>query len=211
MPPRDRTKRRVTPHQERAQASVEAILTAAEAVLAEEGAARATTNRIAARAGVNVALVYRYFAGKEAILGAIIERVAVRMHAAVHDVLVQQAGAPLPVAVRALLTVLIDTPGVPALHRELVENVDASRRRAFVQTLSAELMTLAAAFFAERESELRPLADREATYFGLQHAVEAATHAAAFYRPKDLSMDRVLDALTELVLRTLVRVNDGVG
>src|SRR5262245_64528603 len=110
MPPRDRTRRRVIPRQQRAQASAEAILSAAELLLREQGFARMTTNRIAARAGVNVALVYRYFAGKEAIVGALIERFSRQTHDQFAKVLVQHARSPLPVAFRALLTSLIETP-----------------------------------------------------------------------------------------------------
>jgi len=203
MPIRDRTKRRVAPKQARAHASIDAILEAAEILLREEGFAGATTNRIAERAGVNVALLYRYYAGKEAIVGALIERAAEATQATVRQVLADNALAPLPVAIRALLGALVATPGDPALHRELVEHVDATKRRQLVHELRAQLAAEFSRFMAGRRAELRPLADREATMFVLQHAIEAATHAAAFYRPDSLSLERVLDALAELVLRTL--------
>jgi AcrR family transcriptional regulator len=208
MPPRDRTRRRVTPTQARAQASIDAILTAAELLLREEGFARATTNRIATRAGVNVALVYRYFAGKEAIVGALIERVAEATYEAVRRALVEHARAPLPTAVRALLDALVDTPSAPALHRELVEHVDVARRRQLVHELRSRIAAQFAELLVRRRAELRPLADRDATMFVLQHAIEAATHAAAFYRPDGLSIERTLDALTELVTRALLPVAD---
>ncbi|WNG48656.1 TetR/AcrR family transcriptional regulator [Archangium minus] len=205
MPPRDRTKRRVAPRQERARASVEAILTAAEMVLRDEGFARATTNRIAARAGVNVALVYRYFAGKEAIVGALIERVANTTYDAVRRALAENALEPLPVALRAMFDALVHPPGIhPALHRELVEHVDITKRRQLVHDVSGRAMALFASFLEERSAELRALPDFEAAMFVLQHAIEASTHAAAFYRPGSLSVDRALDALTELVVRGLL-------
>jgi AcrR family transcriptional regulator len=204
MPPRDRTKRRVTPRQDRARASIEAILTAAEILLREVGFARMTTNRIADRAGVNVALVYRYFAGKEAIVGALIERVAEATQATVRTVLEKNAQAPMPQAIRALLGALAGTPGDPALHRELVEHVGAAKRRQLVEQLRMRVTRQFSDFMAARQPDLRPLADRDATMFVLQHAIEAATHAAAFYRPDGLSLERVLDALTDLVLRALL-------
>lgn len=204
MPPRDRTKRRVTPRQDRARASIDAILTAAEILLREVGFARMTTNKIADRAGVNVALVYRYFAGKEAIVGALIERVAEATQETVRAVLEKNARAPMPQAIRALLGALAGTPGDPALHRELVEHVDAAKRRQLVEQLRRRVTRLFANFMDARQPDLRPLADRDATMFALQHAIEAATHAAAFYRPEGLSLDRVLDALTEIVVRALL-------
>jgi hypothetical protein len=39
--------------------------------------------------------------------------------------------------------------------------------------------------------------------FVLQHAIEATTHAAAFYRPDGLSVERVLESLTDLVVNAL--------
>lgn len=205
MPPRDRTKRRVSPTQDRARASIDAILTATEQLLAEQGFARTTTNRIAARAGVNVALLYRYFAGKEAIVGALIERHAETTHAAVRKALDEHRDQPLAVAVRAVLQALVQTPTAPALHRELVEQVSSSKRHEVVQVVRQRLAASFAEFLSQRQGELRPLRDAEATLFVVQHAIEAATHAACFYRPEQLSLERSLDALGELVVRTLAR------
>lgn len=204
MPARDRTKRRVAPRQARAHASIDAILEATEILLREKGYARTTTNRIAERAGVNVALVYRYFAGKEAIVGALIERAAGTTEESVRKVLAENAHNPLPVALRALLETLVHTPGDPVVHRELFEHVDATRRRQNLHDLRARIAALFADFMARRRAELRPLADHDATMFVLQHAIEAATHAAAFYRPGGLSLERALDALADIVSRGLL-------
>jgi len=204
MPPRDRTRRRATPQQERAHASIEAILGAAALLVGKQGFARTTTNQIAARAGVNVALVYRYFAGKEAILAALVEREANATVEAIRGALAAHAEAPLRVAVRALLAALVGTPRDPALHRELVENLELTRRRALVGERRAAIAALFSDFLARRGAELRPLADRQATLFVVEHAIEATTHAAAFYRPDGLSLERTLDALADLVARALL-------
>jgi hypothetical protein len=144
----------------------------------------------------------------DAIVGALIERGAVATHEAVRRALVEHARAPLPTAVRALLDALVDTPSAPALHRELVEHVDVARRRQLVHELRSRIAAQFAELLVRRRAELRPLADRDATMFVLQHAIEAATHAAAFYRPDGLSIERTLDALTELVTRALLPVAD---
>jgi AcrR family transcriptional regulator len=209
MPPRDRTRRRVIPTQERAQASTEAILTAAEQLLHERGFARMTTNAIAARAGVNVALVYRYFAGKEAIVAALIERFTQATLHGFERVLADQGDAPLPVVIRALLEVLVSTPGVPALHRELFEQIDVTKRRAHVQAQTAAMTEAVAQLLARRSAELRALPDLPATLFVLEHATFASTHAASFYRPEAIPLAAVLDALADMIVRTLLPSAEG--
>jgi len=57
-----------TPRQERSRATVEALLEATTDILIREGYTKLTTNRIAERAGVNIASLYQYFPGKEAIV-----------------------------------------------------------------------------------------------------------------------------------------------
>jgi AcrR family transcriptional regulator len=62
------------PKQARAQQTIEVVLDGAARVLARRGYAAATTNRIAAEAGVSVGTVYEYFAGKDAVFEALIQR-----------------------------------------------------------------------------------------------------------------------------------------
>jgi AcrR family transcriptional regulator len=62
------------PSQERARVTVEAILQAATQVFRECGIDKATTNRIAALAGVSVGTLYQYFPDKAAIARDLIER-----------------------------------------------------------------------------------------------------------------------------------------
>lgn len=64
------TTRRV-PRQRRSRKTHDRVLDAAEALLAESGAANVTTTRIAARAGVAVGSVYAYFADRDAVAEAI--------------------------------------------------------------------------------------------------------------------------------------------
>ena len=89
------------------------------------------------------------------------------------------------------------------LLQTVVEHVDISKRRELVRELGDKLSLVMFEFLAQRSAELRVLPDAQATFFVLQHALEAATHAAAFYRPEGLTLERALDALTDLVIRTL--------
>jgi AcrR family transcriptional regulator len=204
MPAKNRARRRVVPQQPRAQASVEAILTAAQLLLDEVGYERATTNRIAERAGVNVALLYRYFAGKESIVGALIERAAIATELALGDAIERTRGQPFAAGLRAIVISLTATPS-PNLHRALVEHVGAAERGPLLDALRARLLQRFDGFLARHADELRAARDREAALFILGHALEAVTHAVAFHRPPSLSADRAIDATVELVSRYLMR------
>lgn len=67
------------PKQGRAAETREVILSAAAQVLLEYGYARATTNRVAERAGVSVGSIYQYFANKDEILSAVLARFLARL------------------------------------------------------------------------------------------------------------------------------------
>ena len=68
-----RVKVRKVPHQERSKVMVDAILEAAAQVFAELGYARATTNKIAERAGVSVGSLYQYFPNKDSLIASLHE------------------------------------------------------------------------------------------------------------------------------------------
>jgi AcrR family transcriptional regulator len=65
------------PRQARGQRRVDGILDAAEAVIAEVGAADASVHEIARRAGASVGSIYHFFPTKNAIVAALAERYAV--------------------------------------------------------------------------------------------------------------------------------------
>ncbi|NDW03414.1 TetR/AcrR family transcriptional regulator [Jiella pacifica] len=69
-----RPRPRKQPIQERAQATVAALVEAAARILEENGRAGFSTNAVAERAGVSIGSLYQYFPSKEALLSALIVR-----------------------------------------------------------------------------------------------------------------------------------------
>jgi AcrR family transcriptional regulator len=67
------------PVQQRSRETFDAIVEACTGLLAERGYARTTTNHIADRAGVNIASLYEYFPGKDAIVAQVAERMVERI------------------------------------------------------------------------------------------------------------------------------------
>src|SRR5260221_12453966 len=91
-----------SPRQERSRATVEAILEAATDILIREGAGRLTTNRIAERAGVNIASLYQYFPGKHAIIAELRRRHGAERRAADREVLIERRGDSLEPTLRRI-------------------------------------------------------------------------------------------------------------
>lgn len=74
MPDRTPLGPRKQPRQDRAAATVAAIVEAAAQVLEEQGFENYTTNAIARRAGVSIGSLYQYFPSKDAITRVLVDR-----------------------------------------------------------------------------------------------------------------------------------------
>src|SRR3954466_8725798 len=77
--PEESSPLRKTPSQTRALRTVDTLFEAAARVLASEGEAGFTTNRIAQRAGFSIGTLYQYFPSKEAIVVAMVRRQRARV------------------------------------------------------------------------------------------------------------------------------------
>jgi AcrR family transcriptional regulator len=88
------------PSQQRAVATVEAILEAAARILEREGITRSFgTNRIAREAGVSIGSLYEYFESKDAIIRTLCDRHVARVRALVDAAFEELREAPLDHAV----------------------------------------------------------------------------------------------------------------
>jgi AcrR family transcriptional regulator len=120
------TRRR--PAQERSRRTVERIVDAGAAVLADVGYHQASTNRIAAAAGVSPGTLYGYFAEKDEIVAAVIDRVVDGFGDAVSPALRAAAGRPVAEAARLVLdAVLAAVQERAALIEAFVDRVPAER------------------------------------------------------------------------------------
>jgi AcrR family transcriptional regulator len=93
---------RKQPRQARSAELVVAVLQAASQVLAEEGAARFTTARVAEKAGVSVGSLYQYFPNKAAILFRL-QSDEWRQTSEMLRVILEDAQRPPPERLRALV------------------------------------------------------------------------------------------------------------
>ena len=97
---------RRAPQQARAQQRVDAILNAAEAAFGEVGYEAATTNAIAAQAGIPIGSLYQFFPNKGAILQAVAQRYATGFFAVFQAVLPDLSKSNINAIVNALIDAL---------------------------------------------------------------------------------------------------------
>lgn len=196
---------RRTPNQERARASVDAVIEAAAQILVEEGYDRLSTNHVARRAGVSVGTLYQYFSGKEAIVEAIVARIAEErmgmFHRALQDVATQQP--PLDEAIRTLFAATLAAMRVrPALSRRLILEAPRGGRldleRAWLQR-GTELVT---AVLYQRRDRVRG-GDVALMAHVLVTGVFAVLQHAVAHRPELLEGEALADELATLATRYL--------
>ena len=182
-----RTKPRKSPSQQRSQLTVAALLKATAHILVKEGYESASTNRIAAAAGVSIGSLYQYFPSKEALVAAVVDRHMQEMLELLRAAVDRVREQPVEAATRELVKVMIDAHRVdPRLHRALVEQVPRVGRLENVRAIDREAYTLIRAYLEAHREELR-VADRDVASFVCVATVEALTHAAVVNRPEVLS------------------------
>lgn len=199
--PKPRLSPRKTPRQERSRATVDALLGAAAHILERDGYAKLTTNRIAARAGVNIASLYQFFPGKDAIVAELRRRHVAEQRTAMTRALEGLRGQGLEGMVRALVSMGIAAHTVaPRLHRVLTEELPA--RTSGVSAGNEAL-------FAEARRQLERVAkgvpDPELALWMIDTVSHAAVHRGVVERPEDLASGRLADELVLLLVRYLRR------
>ena len=94
---------RKRPGQQRSQQMVDILLEASGRVIARQGLASLTTNRVAAEAGVSIGSLYQYFANKQELLEGLLERMALDMTRLIDTRMTQLLAADVRTAVKMLL------------------------------------------------------------------------------------------------------------
>lgn len=199
MPARRRpsVKPRKSPRQDRARATVDAIVQATAYILRKRGYAQLTTNAIAEKAGVNIASLYQYFPNKEAILAELLRRHAAEGRAKSLAVLRTGKGGSLATNARRLIEGSLAEHSLdPVLHRVLTVEAFRLGLPHIATESDAALAEESARWVANTK---RPNA--ELALWIAKTAVHAVVHAAFVERPADAKNPGALaDELTRLVV-----------
>lgn len=202
MARRPPTKPRKHASQARSRATVDALVEATARILVKEGYDRASTNRIAEKAGVSVGSLYQYFPSKEALVAAVAARHREALRAVARRALADVMGLPLEQAVHRLVVAAVEAHRVdPALHRVLAEQTP----RAGGLDGADEIYALFRAYLEAHRDALRTL-DLGLATFVCVTSIEALTHAAVVHYADALSDEAfaaLIDEATRLVVQYL--------
>ena len=200
------TKPRKKASQERSRALVDTLIEATARVLVKEGFDKASTNRIAEKAGVSVGSLYQYFPSKEALVAAVMERHNEEIMQVVYEALAEVATLPMEQGVRKLVAAAIKAHRVdPNLHRVLAEQVPRTGKLENIEVANREGYALFRAYLAAHRHEFRPV-DLELATFVCVTSIEALTHTAVLRHSDSLAgpeFEALVDETTRLIVRYL--------
>lgn len=194
---------RKMPSQERARATVDAILDASARILVRDGYDALTTNRAAEIAGVSIGSLYQYFPNKKALIAALAKRHLDDLERTLADAAAQVGGASFDVIVRNIVSAnvaahLID----PDLHKVLSDALPPQGREdwriAFEERATARVRDLLAA-----HADQLTVNDIDLATYVIIRVVEACVHEAYTRRRADMVSGRLADEISTLVLNYL--------
>jgi AcrR family transcriptional regulator len=200
-PSREPSPLRKTPSQTRALRTVDTLFEAAARVLASEGEAGFTTNKVAQRAGFSIGTLYQYFPSKEAIVVAMVRRQRARVMRELEATLDRAARGEIGAedALRSYLRQLIDAFGrgqkATRILARLGWQLDAPAL--IVQAMDDGSERIRDALLRLNDPSL-PVPD-DATLYVLSRAVMGAVRAAAVEEHPMLDDPRFEDRLVRMV------------
>jgi len=198
------TKPRKHASQDRSRATVDALIEATARILVREGFDKASTNQIAAKAGVSVGSLYQYFPSKEALVAAVMERHHRELMQVVSGALAEVAALPMEQAVRKLVATAIEAHRIdPRLHRVLAEQIPRTGKLENIESFNRENYALFRAYLEAHRDECRTV-DLELAAFVCVTSIEALTHTAVLHQGfSDETFGALVDEATQLIVRYL--------
>lgn len=183
---------RKAPRQRRSQQTVDRIVEAAARVFDEAGYLRATTNEIAAEAGVSIGSLYQYFPNKDAILVEIARRHIASSVAAFDELLGGlDSGTPLNQLIGSVIDLLIYQHERDRLHLLIAHR--APRTPAIEEELERareHLVAVADRLLGERQPGRR---DRRRTAQLVVAFLHAAIHEVILRYPPGSGRDAAVE------------------
>lgn len=212
MPPgprRTASGTRRTPRQDRSRSTVEYLLEAAAQVFDARGYA-ATTNEIAARAGVSIGTLYQYYADKDALLLALAERHLDQARDRLLATVLAHGGAGDRLGLlQAAIEAVVEVNRPSTLHELMYAT--APRTPELVALLDRLRDDMAAVVAAMLASDGVREADAHRRAKALVIAIDAGVHEHVLTASSPEEEQRRIDDLVRLAAATLAAYADGRG
>jgi AcrR family transcriptional regulator len=202
---RDTAPRRKRPRQSRSQMTVDRIKRATLTLIAQEGYAAASTNRIAELAEVNISSLYQYFPNKQAIALALYEDTSSQLAEVVHRYLVENLAAPLEDGVASVVGVVVDfLDKEQATLLRLADEVPALRDSARAMSLENLAAHTSRMYLHQHLGKLKE-ADLGRKMFFVQNLSMGLIRRYVLERPAGISKARFVTELSDLLVGYLRR------
>lgn len=190
---------RKTPTQDRARRTVDAMLEATAQVLVAEGYHKTTTNKVAERAGTSIGTLYEYFPSKEALVTAVIERLAEDLVEKTLKTMDQAIANPQESTVRFWLGNMVGILEREApLVRVIATQVPFTWEIPLVRQLQRRLEGIASA----RGAAISQVTGRTFTpesVFLMTAIAKSTVLQIATDRPKGLDREKLIDEFADLI------------
>lgn len=197
----NRYKPRKLPTQPRADFTYNAILDAAAQVLCTQGYDKASTNRIAERAGVSIGSLYEYFPSKEAVFCALKNRCSEIEFQHVTQALLSATELPIKDLMRLLVKKGIEAVQLhPDILTALQNEVPTHIIREKSTSLFAEFFAVSFKYAAEHQVQLRKT-DLDAAIWIGAHVPALLIGHTLVTEPERLSSQSFEDELYDLMSR----------
>ncbi len=189
------------PQQERARATVEAIIVATAQILTEQGFETLTTVRIAERAGVSVGSLYQYFPNKQALAAAVVDHYSEKLATVFIQTLERHSHRTLAETVNALIeAAFVAHPHEPAVHRMLIELVPRVGRVERSREISVRIAQTIERVIAMHRQEIAPdLNFADAAIF-IETILETAVHRTIEGHPVKIDQEKAMDHYRTLIM-----------
>ncbi|WP_342380110.1 TetR/AcrR family transcriptional regulator [Myxococcus stipitatus] len=190
---------RKQPSQTRSKALVDALIQTTARVLLRDGWQALTTNRIARDAGVSVGSLYQYFPNKEALLLALIERIADEMTDRLIEVGSALRDAPVEEGIVTIVRAALDVSRRDApLYRAVLVELPRQGALELFERVNRRLADALTEWLVARRDELE-VVDPSLTAHVLVTSLDALTDHALLFHPELLESPRFEQELHALV------------
>ncbi len=204
MAPKDPFEPRRKPVQERARATVDAIIQATAQVLVTEGYQNATTNRIAEVAGVSIGTLYQYFPNKASLLVALIDdNIEEGLKEMTHNLGNLWDAHPRHTIPRVIEVYVGRHAAELELRQELLEHIPSIKLFEKMRQITAATQPAIRAYLEHHKDKLAHQ-DLDMAAFMVVTTVQAATESSLLQRPHTILDGTLLKHQIHLVMNYLL-------